>query len=111
MPDIILPNGRTVLCGHMTAQSYEQFRTIQQMWKDSTDGMEIDHEKFLDLVDAVLKSVLPLATPDDLASFGARIDMKMAVITAAAGGADDVVAALEAQSKPVTEGNEEALLG
>lgn len=108
LPAVILPNGKEVQMVPFTAEAYEKFRLVQQLTRELMQGETIDEEEYFDLIDSVVKAVLPSATPDDIASLGARVELKMSVITAASGKVDEVLQALD-DVRPKSEGNEEAL--
>lgn len=108
LPAVILPNGKEVQMVPFTAEAYEKFRFVQQLTRELIAGDEVDEEEYYDLIDMVVKAVLPSATPDDLASLGARVELKMSIITAASGKVDEVLKALD-DARPKSEGNGEAL--
>lgn len=108
LPAVILPNGKEVQMVPFTAEAYEKFRLVQNMTRALMDGENISEMDYYDLLDELVKLVLPAATPDDLASLGARMELKMSIVTAASGKVDEVLEALSAATgKP--EGNGEAL--
>lgn len=109
LPAVILPNGKEVQMVPFTAEAYEKFRFIQQMTKLIMDGEAVDEEEYYDLLDSVVQLVLPSASADDLASLGARMELKMSIVTAASGKVDEVLKALNDVTQK-SEGNEEALL-
>jgi hypothetical protein len=110
LPPVKLPNGSVHQIVPLTAESYEMFKTLRSFQKAVEAGEDVDEDVYLDMVDAVLAKVLPTATPDDLASFGFRVEVKLAPILAAAGRIDDVLVALS-EVQRASEGNGEALAG
>lgn len=110
LPPVTLPNGKEVQIVHLSAKGYEMYREMQTMILDLQAGFEIDETHHINLIDNLLALVLPDATPDDLASLGARVELKMAPILVAAGRVDEVLEALEANSGG-SQGNGEALSG
>jgi hypothetical protein len=109
LPPVKLPNGTVHQIVPLSAHMYEQFKEIRAMQKAIEAGEDIDDAIYVDAVDVLLQAVLPTATPDDLASFGFRVEIKLAPILAAAGRVDDVLYALEAATAG-NGGNVEALL-
>jgi hypothetical protein len=106
LPPVIIPNGTTHQIMPLTARGYELFKEVRQYQAAANNGELVDDSAYLDIVDELLALVLPTATPDDLASFGFRIEIKLGPILAAAGRVDDVLNAIaEAEADP----NREAL--
>lgn len=110
LPEVVLPSKNVVQVVPFTAASYEKYRLLQKM---TVAGMQqtasFDEDKYLDLLNEVLCLVIPSATPDDLASFGDRVELKLSVLAIAAGRVDEVVQALEAATGR-SEGKDEAPL-
>jgi hypothetical protein len=104
LPEVILPNGRTVPMAHLSADGFERFRGIQQMMRAADAGEPVDDAHADAEIDACLALALPTATRDDLASFGLRVELKLAVLAAAAGRVDTVLHAV-AQAQAAIAGN------
>ena len=101
LPPVILPNKKEVSMSPLTARGYELFLAVQRAMRGEEDiGMA-----FVEKVDELLAIVLPTATPDDLASFGVRHDLKLGVILAAAGAVDEALGAIKNETAS-SEGNE-----
>lgn len=109
LPDVVLPNGKTTRMVSFTAHSYEQYRYIQLLTRRQMEGEEIDNEEYMDCVDDVLQAVLPDATRDDLAAFGARLDLKLMVLMAAAGSVEETINAINELQRTVSEGKANTL--
>lgn len=109
LPEVILPNGKTVQLAPLTAESYKKFVQIQNEMRDAMeDGAStVDEGIFSSTVDDIFAAVLPGATPDDLASVGVRLEIKLSVIFAAAGAVDATLQRLE-EVTPVPEGKAKA---
>lgn len=106
LPMVELLNGKEIQLAPLTARGYELFLSIQETMRGAEMGLDTDDA--LDMVkkiDEVLGSVLPTATPDDLASFGVRTDMKLSVIMSAAGAVDEVLASLGQETNTESSGN------
>ena len=97
LPAIILPNG-SAHAPVFTAHAKTQYMAILHLIESLKRGETIDELETSELIDACLASVLPSATPDDLASLGMRTEHKLTVLAAAAGRLDEVLLALEAAS-------------
>lgn len=108
LPPVTLPNGKEVQIAHLSAKGYEMYREMQTMILDLQAGRDINEDAYITLIDNLLAIVLPDASPDDLASIGARVELKMAPILAAAGRVDEVLEALESAAGAL-KGNAEAL--
>ena len=109
LPPVKFPTGHVVPMVPFTARAYELWRGIMRdINAASDDSASVNEDDFSSRVDELVALVVPEATPDDLASLGARLEPKLAVVSAAAGAADEVVAALlEAEPKgEESEGNE-----
>lgn len=104
LPELILPNGATVAMRPLSADGFERFRRVQQALRDAMAGRDIDDTEIEADIDACLALVLPDATREDLASFGLRTELKLTVLTAAAGRVDAVLHAV-AQAVDTVEGN------
>jgi len=101
LPPVIIPNGSTHQMVPLTARGYELFKELRQYQDASNNGERVDELAYLDVVDELLALVLPTASPDDLASFGFRMELKLGPILAAAGRVDDVLNAIaEAEADP-----------
>lgn len=109
LPAVVLPNGVERQLHPLSAQAYEMYRQLSSMTTQFQAGESVNEDDYMDLIDAILARVLPDATPDDLASFGVRVELKMAPILAAAGRVDEVVRAMQALETSAA-GNEAALL-
>jgi hypothetical protein len=95
LPPVILPSGTTHQIMPLTARGYEMFKTLREMQRQYEQTNVLDEAVYLQVIDDLLALVLPTATPDDLASLGFRVEVKLAPILAAAGRVDDVLLALE----------------
>ncbi len=95
LPNVVLPNGVEVAMKPLSADGYERFRRVQQALRDVQQGEPIDEGQTEADIDACLSLVLPTATAEDLASFGLRIELKLAVLTAASGRVDVVLREIE----------------
>lgn len=95
LPPVILPDGSEhplVYTAH-AAEAYKRVRVFVDLLRR---GEEIPQLEASDAIDECLTLVLPSATPDHLASFGERTELKLAVIAAAAGRVDAVLQTLYA---------------
>lgn len=100
LPQVTLPNGKEYQIAPLTARGYELFLAVQRAMHGEEDiGFE-----FVAKVDELLAIVIPAATPDDLASFGVRHDLKLAVIMTASGAVDNVLEAIKDETVS-SEGN------
>lgn len=104
LPSVILPNQKEVQLHALTAEGYELYRQMRGLTQQVQNGEDVDEDAYMGVIDRLLALVLPDATPDDLASFGVRFELKMAPILAAAGRVDEVIATLNAAEK-ASEGN------
>ena len=93
LPPVILPDGseHPMLFSAAAAEAYKHVRQYVDALRRGEPFNELDAE---DAIDTCLQLVVPSATPDHLASFGARTELKLAVLAAAAGRLDSVMAAL-----------------
>lgn len=109
LPEVICPNGAAVQLAPLTADAYQKFLQIQSDMRDGLDdgADSVDETAFVAMVDDVLRAVLPGASGDAVASFGARLDAKLTVIFTAAGAVDDTLRRLS-DAAPVPEGNGKA---
>ncbi|MES2524035.1 MAG: hypothetical protein V4617_15115 [Gemmatimonadota bacterium] len=94
LPPVILPN-ESEHALVFTAHAAQLFRTIRHLIDAVNRGETINDLDAEDTVDECLVHVLPTATPDDLASLGTRLELKLSILTAASGQVDAVMHALE----------------
>lgn len=102
LPVFEFPNKSEHQLERFDAEAYGLWIEIQELVEDEKKRIPVDGNHFRDTLDALLRKVFPTATPNDLASFGANVELKMAPILAAAGQVDHVVALLQG----IDEGNE-----
>jgi hypothetical protein len=106
LPMVELLNGKEIQLVPLTARGYELFLSIQEAMRGVEMGLDTDDAvDMVKKIDEVLGIVLPTATPDDLASFGVRTDIKLGVIMSAAGAVDEVLSSLRAETNTDSSGN------
>lgn len=98
LPPVILPNGAEHKLVY-TAAVAEVYKRIRRMQAEAERGDPVDDELAEDLIDQCIALAMPSASPDDLASLGVRIEVKLTILAAAAGAVDEVMHALEAMNQ------------
>lgn len=104
LPPAKLPNGKEIPMVHFTAEAYDLWNEVQDAISDEQAGRPVDVPAFRGNLDRLLALCLPEATPDDLATFGARTEAKLAVAMACAGKLDQVIASLQELEGNATAG-------
>jgi hypothetical protein len=98
LPPVILPNG-TSHALVFTADAAERYKGIRRLIAAVERGDTVDDLAAEDDIDECLAVMIPTATNEDLASFGARVEVKLTVLAAAAGRLDAVMHALHTLSQ------------
>lgn len=97
LPPVVLPDGSEHQLVY-TAKVAERYKPIRHLIAAVMRGEEIDELSAEDDIDECIALTIPTASPDQLASLGARVGVKLSILAAASGRVDEVMHVLHAAS-------------